>query len=233
MGVKMAWEIYRDIPGEDDRVSALSLAGGNYSSVIKVPNPENNEDVSWAFFRSAEEPRTADLSVSENAEKARSYMRQFEGGRVENWLVDRAEKFIAGTKESGIAEAAESAGIELVHFGPVNLNYGNVNLFNALDITIPELYNAAFNENFWKASFTAPLNTPSVPFTLGESVVVIIPVEEAAHDETERGYISDWYAKGWMQYAMDRELNEIFSASKKFENKFGDTFFGNFLLNQF
>jgi hypothetical protein len=232
LGIKMAWEIYRDIPDQAEREAVLSLPRGEFSPVVKVPSSDSSPN-SWAFFRAEEDPRTADFSIAENAEKARSYMRQFEGGRMENWLVVQAEQFISQARESGFAEAAADREMELRRFGPINLNYGNVSLFNgSLDSSVPEFNAAVTNENFWKAAFSTPLNSPSVPFTLGESVVVLIPVEELPEDDTDQG-IPDWYAANWMRIAMDRELREAFSSSKKFENNFGTVFFENFFLNQF
>ncbi|MDR1930157.1 MAG: SurA N-terminal domain-containing protein [Treponema sp.] len=226
MGVKMAWEVYRDLADEGERESALSLKRGEFSPVVKVPD-------GWAFFRAAEDPRNADFQAEETLEKARSYMRQFEGGRMENWLVERAAEFTAQGGESGFAEAAESRGLELRRFGPVNLNYGNVSLFNPLDPSISGLSSAAENENFWKAAFTTPLNTPSAPFTLDENVVILIPVEEKTSDEAEEKSIADWYSRGWIEYAMDGTIRNAFASSKKFENNFGTTFFSNFFSDQF
>jgi hypothetical protein len=236
MGIKMAWEIYRDIPDTAERESVVSLSRGAYSGVVKVPHPSDSEAEGWAFFRAEEEPRPSDLSAVDIAEKARSYMRQFEGGRIENWLVARAGEFIAQARESSFAETAASREMELKHFGPVNLNYGNVNLFTTLDTEgLPELTSAVSNENFWKTAFATPLNTPSVPFTLGENVVILIPVEENTEDSFNRG-ILDWYAGSWISYVMDREIRDAFSASEKFEDKSAATIFEILLssqLNQF
>jgi hypothetical protein len=160
-------------------------------------------------------------------------MTQFEGGRMENWLVMRAEEFLAQSQESGFAEAAENGNIKFLHFGPVNLNFGNVSLFNPLDEeTIPELGLAVENENFWKAAFFTPLNTASAPFAMGENIVILIPVEENEREELEKSSLSDWYSRGWMEMAMDSEIRSTFSASKKFENKFGEVFFTRFFAAQ-
>jgi hypothetical protein len=234
MGIKMAYEIYTDLSEEADRDRVLGLAAGELSPVVKVP-------AGWAFYRAEENSYPVDLASADNLAKLRSYMNRFEGGRVENWLAARAEELMAAALTEGktlyalVEERAAAGGIEaqfpVRQFGPVNLNYGNVQLFlNSIENSgVPELAGAATNENFWKNAFSGALNSSSTPFTLGDSIVVLTPTSETILDDTNKGYIRDWYAQGWMYNTLDSDLNSVFSASKKFENNFYAVYLGRVL----
>ncbi|MDR1389198.1 MAG: peptidylprolyl isomerase [Treponema sp.] len=236
MGIKMAYEVYTDFSQEADRGRVLGLGAGALSEVLSVP-------LGWAIYRAEENPYPADLSVEAGLVKARYYMNRFEGGRIEDWLIAQAQALMAEAAAGGtnlyalISERAEAGGVEagfpLRQFGPVNLNYGSVQLFmNTVDTNIPELASAPANENFWKNAFTTPLNSPSTPFTMGESIVVLIPTSETFLDDTDKKYISDWYEQGWMYDTLDSDLNSAFTGSKKFENLFYPVFLSRFnILN--
>ena len=183
-------------------------------------------------------------------------MDRFEGGRMENWLVVLAEELLAEAKERGVSlydhvrslkeqDTDRVAVMDKVNagtFGPISLNFGNMGgsqferglqLFpNTLDLeTNPELIPAASNEVFWRYAFLTPINTPSSPFTLGGSIAVIIPVEEATEDETSAENIANFYTWGWMYNALNADMTGAFMSSSKFENKFYEVFmpmlFGN------
>jgi len=127
-------------------------------------------------------------------------------------------------------------------FGPINLNYGNLGgsaaerslqLFpHVMDLSEnPELASAVFFEVFWRYAFFTPLNTPSAPFALGESIAVITAVEETEADETSIVNIANFYTWGWMYSAKNIDMNNAFMASERFDNRFFDFFlpilFGN------
>jgi hypothetical protein len=218
MGVKMAFELSSVIPDEAERNTVLTLTRGSYSPIVKVPS-------GWAFFRAEEAPYAADLGNSGHIDKIRRYMSEFERGRMEDWLYAQAEEFIALSRETGFDGAVESRGLEKSHFGPQNINYGNNNLFSLLDYqSIPPLTYAGTSENFWRISFTTPLETPSNPFVLGSDMVVLYPLEETVKDETEKGYTAQWYASGWLNNSTDINIRSSFLASKKMEDKFMENF---------
>ncbi|MDR0402412.1 MAG: peptidylprolyl isomerase [Treponema sp.] len=213
MGVRMAYDIYNMIPDETERAAVLSLKNGEYSQVVTDPN-------GWAFYRAEADPYRADLSQSDNLEKVRSYMAQQAGGIMEEWLLDRAEEFISLSNEAGFERAAFEAGIEPKQFGPVNLNYGNLQIFNTLDMTDTAFEPAISNENFWRTAFTIPVNTPSSPFTLGTNVVVLEAVEETVKTDTDRTLTFDLYAN-FRQYNMNEiDIRSAVTGSKKTRDNF-------------
>jgi hypothetical protein len=217
MGVRMAYDIYSMIPDENERAAVLALKSGEYSEVVKDPN-------GWAFYRAEADPYNADLSQSDNLEKVRSYMAQQAGGVIEEWLVDRAEEFISLSRETGFEQAAEESGIEIKQFGPLSLNYGNLQVFNTLDSNDTILAQAVPNENFWRTAFTTPVGTFSSPFTLGTNVVVLEAVEETIKSDTDKNLTSDLYAD-FRQGAMGRtDIRNAVTNSKKTRDNFFVTF---------
>jgi hypothetical protein len=252
MGLRMAWEIFTELKEESNRNTVTSLRQGQYSPVLQTPGD------AWIFFRAEETPYSPDLLQEENLAKVRNYMTRFEGGRVENWLVALVEELLAGAREQNRdlvshieflkeqdlttlpGRLAVLGSVRTGTFGPVNLNYGNLGetdyssrLFtNTLDTqTNPALAGAVSSEVFWRNAFFTPLNTPSAPFTLGDSIVVITAVEETAGDEDSAVNIANFYSSGWMYNALHRDMTNAFFASSKAENNFYGVFlpllFGN------
>ncbi|MDR2552180.1 MAG: peptidylprolyl isomerase [Treponema sp.] len=227
MGIRMAFEMFSEVSEEAGRKTLLSLNKGSLSPVLKVPS-------GWAFFRAEETPYSPDLTLEENTGKIRTYMNRFEGGRIENWLAARAEALIAEAQANNLSLAAYIAGLPgedpasqftVSTLGPVNLNYGNAELFRTVDTSgSPFLPQAVSNEHFWRTAFSLPLHTPSAPFTLGDSIAVLTVIEENTGDETGKKYVSDFYSQSWMYSALDSDLNYAFTGSRKFENKFYEVF---------
>ncbi|MCL1928974.1 MAG: SurA N-terminal domain-containing protein [Treponema sp.] len=258
MGRRMAYEIFTDFQEESDRNAVISLKRGEFSTVIKGSND------SWIFFRAEENPFAADLSLEENLDKVRSYIDRFEGGRLENWLVAFTEELLGGAKQQDISlseyilflreqqnpDSPERLlaleNVSINSFGPISMNYNNMGgsqsdrglmLFaNTINTDInPELIGAASNEVFWRNAFKTPLNTPSSPFSLGYSIIVLTPVEETSGDETSIENIGNFYTWGFMFNAISLDVNAAFISSSKFENNFYDVFmpllFNSFGLN--
>ncbi|MCL1815389.1 MAG: SurA N-terminal domain-containing protein [Treponema sp.] len=236
MGIRMAHEIFTDLE-ETDRAVVTSLRMGDLSPLLKTPAG------TWIFFRAEETPYEADLSQEENLTKVRNYMNNFEGGRIENWLVALAEEFLEEAQAQGTSlftyvESLKGRGgvserfasLEKVNtgvFGPTNLNYGDMGWYQLFANTLnaednPELADALTNEVFWRSAFFTPLNTSSAPFTLGGSIVLLTPVEETLEDEDSVGYIPNFYAGGWMVNTIQMDMNGAIMSSEKFENRFLD-----------
>jgi hypothetical protein len=243
MGIRLAYEIFTELQEESDRSAVTSLRQGEYSAVLKAPG-----DV-WVIFRAEENPYNGDLASEESLTKVRSYMNSFEGGRIENWLIALTEELMAEAKEQNkslsvyVAELKAEQNPLFVNrarvlenavtstFGPISLNYGNMGgagadrglmLFtNTINIeTNPELSSAALSEVFWRTAFSIPLNTPSSPFTLGDTITVLTAVGETAGDADSIENIANFYTWGWMYNAIGMDVNAVYMESDKFENHF-------------
>jgi hypothetical protein len=226
MGIKMIHELTTEIPDAEVRNAVTALQAGEYSSVVKVP-------AGWAFFRAEVTPYAADLADSGNIAKIRNYLMDLERGRVEDWLIARAETFIAGVKKDGFDAAVEAGGLTKQSFGPIPLNYGGVDLFGSLrSAGVQELISADSNENFWRTAFFTPLETPSTPMVLGSNVVVLYPKEESPAEESAVETVKSIYSSYWLSYNAETGLRNYFLRNAKFEDHFFEAFY-KFVYNPF
>ncbi len=225
MGMKMFHELSVDIPEEDTRDIIISLMAGDYSNVIKT-------DAGWFFFRCEDAAQEADLNDPAVMEKVRSYLRNFERGRMENWAIEKANDFIALANEHGFDEALSLQMLQSRSFGPVPVNYGDIQLFTTLQSqAVPELAGSAENENFWKAAFSAPVGKPSRWIVQGSNVLVLFPVEEIEAEASKQETVASNYSEYWLDYMLGQSMQQFFMNSPKMEDKFMDVYFRFFIGN--
>jgi hypothetical protein len=223
MGIQLAYEL-SDVPDPEEREAVITLARGEVSPVVAVPG-------GWAFFRAEETPYPADTADEVLLQKLRRYYMEFERGRVDDWLIGKAEDFIALANERDFDAAVSETGLEKRSFGPLPVNYGGndfyregTNLFTALgSFNVPELEGADTNENFWETAFSTPLNTPSRPVVVGEYVIVLYPLEENAGDDPDANTIAVLYPS-WISYFTERSIYLHFITSEKLENRFFEAY---------
>jgi hypothetical protein len=219
MGVKMAYELRSEVNDEQDREALLRLAKGELSSVMQVPS-------GWAFFRAEAVSYPADTGDGALLEKIRSYVMEYERGRVEDYFIREAEAFRAAVTENGFADALIQKGLLERTFGPLPINYGEVPIFTALSsFSVTELSGAAANEHFWQTAFSTPLLTPSAPLVLGNTVVVLYPTEETTEDDLNAEYIETAYASYWMSAFINQNVRSYFLTNKKLDDRFFDVYF--------
>jgi len=244
MGIRMAYELEREIPDETARAAALALANGEYSDVMKI----STEPASWAFFRAEEAPRPADPADAATIEKIRTYLMTYERGRVEDWVIARANRFAADvravgfdaargevtTNDNGETDADNTTIIEesttdgetlpKKTFGPVPINYGGAALFPSVSSSgLSELSAAQTNDTFWRAAFSTPLQTPSDPLVLGDNVLVLYPTDETGRDEEYAGFVEAYYSS-WVSSAAESGVRAAFLNSPKLDDRFWDVF---------
>jgi hypothetical protein len=226
-GVKLAYEIAREVPDAQERETVLSLQKGDYSGIVKVPD-------GWGFFRCEETPYPADTGDGDTLKKIRDYYMENERGRVEDWLIRRAEEFVADAKEAGFDTALANSGLEKRSFGPLTLNYGgnalysggyNYNLFPPLSsFSVEELATADTSEIFWRTAFATPLHTPSTPAVVGSYIMVFYPREETFPDSDKIRSVENFYTY-WLSYFTDIHLRSFFSNLDKLDDQFINVFF--------
>jgi len=225
MGIKMVHELSIDIPDETEREKIIALAKDGYSDILKT-------DSGWSFFRTEEAVQEADASDAAVLEKVRSYVRNFERGRMEDWAIAQADSFITLVNEIGFEDAVAQQRNERRSFGPVPLNYGNIDLFTTLaSQSVPELSASASDENFWKVAFSTPVKTPSRPVVQGSNVLVLFPKEETAADESTIEGITSTFNSYWLSYVSEQAMQQHFMNSPKMEDKFLDIYF-RYFMNQ-
>ena len=223
MGRRYVFELDWEIPDANDRETIFGLGRGELSDVISLGE-------TWAFFRIESGLTPIDLNDTSAMERVRMYVRNFSRGRMEDWAIEQANKFIALARESDFRNAAGQAMKEVKSFGPLPINYGGIELFTALEsFTVPGfasylLQEMARNENFWKLAFTTPLNTPSSPLVQGSNVLVFCPTEEKEADAETLEYTAKSYSSDWVKFVSERSLQYYFLNSEKMDDRFEETY---------
>jgi hypothetical protein len=222
MGIKAVHELNIDIPEEAVREKALALGKGEFSDVMKT-------DAGWVFFRTEETVQDADDTDPAVLDKVRTYVRNYERGRMEDWAIEQANGFITQANEIGFEDAVSDRGFETRTFGPVPVNYGDFGLFTTLTSQqVSEISGAASDENFWRTAFSTPVNTPSQPVVRGSNVLVLFPTEETeAEEETVEGVTSLFEAN--LGSISEQALQRYILNSPKLEDKFYDMYFRLFM----
>jgi len=217
MGIRMAHELMYDIGDEQTRANIINLARGELSDIIKV-------STGWAFFRAEETGYTADTNDPAQLDKIRNYIMIYSRGQVEDWFIAEAEKFSSQAREMGFDEAAAAGSLTKQNFGPIPLNYGNTALFSSISSAgVPELANAGTNQFFWRAAFSTPLNSLSIPIVVGENVIVLLPLEESDAEENNIQFIEMYYPY-WVNAGLEQSYRSYFLNNEKLDDRFGETF---------
>jgi hypothetical protein len=226
MGIRYVYELEQEIT-DTARAGILRLGRGELSDVINIGSM-------WVFFRVEDELKSGDFGDDTVMERVRSYVRNFQRGRMEDWAIAQAREFIDDAGYSGFDSAAWLRGREKSSFGPLPINYGNVDLFASLNsFSIPilssaEISDLSMNENFWRIAFSTRINTPSEPFVQGSKVIVLLPTEQIAADEEKTAEIAALYSDFWLDYITEQSLQTYFMSSPKMDDHFWDTYYSIF-----
>jgi peptidyl-prolyl cis-trans isomerase D len=223
MGVQYVYDLEKEITDAQTRENILSLGKGELSAVVDL-------DDKWVFFRVEDELKQADFDDGAVMDRVRSYMRNYERGRMEDWAIARANEFIADVKTDGFDSAARKRNKEKESIGPLPINYGNVDLFTTLltfNVSFlqgQELSELSKNTNFWKNAFSTPLNTPSEPLVHGSKVLVFLPVGQTDIEKEKADEISSTYSDYWLGSTTEQSLRPFFMNSKRMKNNFRDIY---------
>jgi hypothetical protein len=222
MGVQMAYELAALVRDEAERERVLALRRGELSGLIS--NDEN-----WIFFRAEEDPVPADTGDPSQLERIRSYILLFERGRMDDYFIRKAEELRAEIMagESGdFSASAGEAGLAVFSFGPLAVNYGNLDLFprlaNIEGFSDVSLSSFASTDSFWQTAFSTPLGTVSEPLVLGDQVLLLRPLEETEPDEYARGTQKIAFENRVLEFS--RNVPSFFLQSPKLQDHFWETY---------
>jgi hypothetical protein len=238
LGLKMVFEFNSE--GDERRDMLASLDGGEFSSIIKT-------DAGWVFYRAETAAYAADTGDSANLQKIRTYMMDYERGRIEDWSISEADDFIDLAKANDFESALLLQGLDKQSFGPLPINYGSrrqipgyggyqeidgVDLFRTLaSFSISELGGAGNSDIFWRNAFQTPPGTPSAPFVIGNAVLVLYPVEEIPADENTVDGVKGIYDGYWLSYNTELFLRPWFLSGTKLQDRFMETFLKLYITN--
>jgi len=228
MGRRYSIDLNVEIPNPSDREAIFGLRMGELSDVIR-----SGEE--WTFFRVEDELTLADFEDEAVIAKVRSYVRDNERGRMEDWALAQAGEFNIDVENSGLDNAARWRYLSIYSFGPIPINYGGIDLFNTLesntiaDFNSEYLNNLSTNDDFWKTAFSTELNKPSQPFVQGDNVLVFIPVEQIEAEETAVKNIASMYSSYWLSYMTEQSLQPYFMKNGKTVDNFWEIYFRYFM----
>ncbi|MDR0642432.1 MAG: peptidylprolyl isomerase [Treponema sp.] len=222
MGVQMVYELATLIRDEAERNKISALKKGELSDLV-------NDGENWMFFRAEEDSVPMDTADSSQVEKIRSYILLFERGRMDDYFIRRAEELRAKAAVNdggGFTAAVEEVGLEKFSFGPLPVNYGNLELFPRLEkieaFNESILASFAASDSFWQTAFSTPLGAVSEPLVLGDQVLLLLPLEELEPEE----YTIETL-KSEFQYAVylnTRNIGSFFIQSPKLQDQFWQTY---------
>jgi len=217
MGMRMAFELAREIRNEQERNSVMNLARGELSDIVSLPT-------GWAFFRAEEASSPADTNDPLQMERIRNYIIQDVRGIAEDWLFAQAESFSSRLQGRNFNDVAAEGNIMRRSFGPVSVNFGDLTLFSSIRTAeVPEVQDAGRNIFFWEAAFSTPLMTASVPFIHGDNVMVLFPTEENDAEEFDVRFIELYYPNRVMEY-MNTMNRNYFLGNERLDDRFDETF---------
>jgi hypothetical protein len=225
MGSRYTFELDFEIPNTSDRNIIFGLRRGEISNIVRIGD-------SWVFFRVEDELKPANFEDFSTMERVRSYLRNFDRGRMEDWAIKQAEAFINEVNIHGFDDAAHWQGLEKQSFGPLPINYGGLDLFSSLEsfgLSGVDTQSMSRNENFWRIAFSTQVDTPSVPFVQGGNVLVLLPVEQIYAEESTIENISMLYSMYWVNMITEQSLPHYFLTNPRMEDRFWETYFRLFM----
>jgi hypothetical protein len=162
-------------------------------------------------------------------EKIRSYILLFERGRMDDYFIRRAEELQAKAAvdgSGGFSAAVEEAELEKFSFGPLPVNYGNLEFLPRLEkieaFNETVLASFATSDSFWQTAFSTPLGVVSEPLVLGDQVLLLLPLEDVEPEE----YAIETL-KSNFEYFVNlntRNIGSFFIQSPKLRDQFWQTY---------
>jgi len=208
MGSRYIYLHDSEIPAQADRLSVYSMRSGEISDLISTAD-------GWVMYRLEAARTHADLDDQSVINAVRSYLISGSRGLMEDWAISQANEFIAEASELGFNETAAEREMEVFNFGPLSINYGNIELLTSLPsfvssgLTSDILTSLSNNENFWKTAFSTSMGSMSNPFVQGNSVFVFNPTEEIT-DESYTDNIVLNYSSWWLRYTSEESLMQSY-----------------------
>lgn len=183
-------------PNAEDLAKVLALKAGEVSTPVKM-----NE--LYVVLKCTADPSQPDFNDASMIEKVFYYMRQYEKGMIEDYLMSYANNFIKTAKEKSLKEALLEFKVEAKTTEGFAINYGNSRFLPALPTKDATFLSVTTNEDFFKTLFSLKKKELSKPLLLNENVVVLSldevkPVDEEAKKSSAENYKKE--NQNWTDY---------------------------------
>ncbi|MEX2443676.1 MAG: SurA N-terminal domain-containing protein [Alkalispirochaeta sp.] len=212
-----AYELQQEMINPDDVEALSALEPGEISDPIETT-------AGWAFYEALAPSESVDLSQEETLQAVRSYLQNFEQGRIQDYVQSEAERFTQGAEAEGFAEFAEAESRDLLTTPFFPINYGDLQLFGRLESSqIPELSDAAYRESFFETAFSLAEDAVSEPIALRRSVLVMQLREERPARESDIAFIDQYYDTLLREFRSD-EIESAFINDDLLQDNFAQAF---------
>ncbi|PIE98046.1 MAG: hypothetical protein CR988_05325 [Treponema sp.] len=184
-------------PNAEDLNTVIGLKPSQISKPLKMNSI-------FVIIKCNSEPVQPDFQNKELVDMVFSYMQKYEKGKIEDYLLEKANKFAESAKAGSFADAAIEYSVEPMTSSPFPLNYDSSSMLPSVPFnTDPVIASASTNEDFLKTIFSLNTEGISKAFLIGDKAVVCKLVEIINIDSTEKKSMADRYAgsvRGWSPY---------------------------------
>ncbi|AFG37917.1 SurA N-terminal domain-containing protein [Spirochaeta africana] len=214
------YDLLPDYPSEQPLESVFTTAEGEIAPVVE----SNFGYVIYRINRAARDASPDDQNI---LNEARSYLQDFERGRIADYFAGLAQEFATDARDNGFTAAASTRDIEVHETDFFAINYGELPYFSA-PARNTELGNVSTNRNFFEASFGTPLDAVTEPVALQDRVIVLTPVEERDAESSRQEMLSGFYPS-FVQQSAGTRLENILLNPDHIDDRFMDTLFTHVL----
>lgn len=219
-GGEAGWTYYYQLQREfEDSAPLERLFEADADSVTDVLETRNG----WVIFRINEPAIPTDFDTQDGVQTVRTYMNSFERGRIEDYLLARAEEFSSAANNQDFAAAAQEYGVEPSETPYFPINYGNLPFFTRVSSAGEELQNAAFRQDFLVSAFSVGEGELTEPYVLRDSVVVMELLDERDAAEDSTAFLESYYGTLVQQFQAS-QLERSLIDQDKLEDNFSETF---------
>ncbi len=217
IGPVYGYELQQELTNPDDLQKLLDLQPGDTSEPLETT-------AGWAFYQALSAPAPFDPQADGAIADVRTYMQNFEQGRIQDYVRAEAESFATQARTDGFATAADGADRTILNTPFFPINYGNIQLFGQLQSAqIPDLADAAYRQDFFESAFGLAADEISDPVVLRQSVLIMRLREERPAQESNVAFIRDYYGSLERQFKSDA-LQTAFVDDRRLEDNFAQAF---------
>lgn len=180
------WDLEFDFEDPEQLDELFALREGEISPVYET-------GAGFRIYRVNETPLDPDFTDSTTVAEVRTYLTNFERGRIEDYLRETANEFVASARSDGFAAAAQSIDQLPQSTGYSPANYGNVRYLPQLSAEANAVINSAgaYREDFVQSLFALGPGEISEPLVLRDYVFVFELEDIRELDDAERESLSD------------------------------------------
>ncbi len=222
-GGDMGWQYYYqvkdDFKSEKDLKKVFSMKEGEISDVIK-------SNFGWMIFRSNSPVIKPDFENKDTLDTARKYIMRYEKGKVEDYFMAQANKFVQTAGKTSFFDASGTLDVVPYMTNYFPLNYQKI--FSYLPVKSkggkPSLATANYSKEFFTTAYSLKKDEISRPVLLDDQVLVLqFTGEKKLTDQDKK--ILDRYYSYYVRTTDQSDLQAYLTDPKKLVDNFNETFY--------